>query len=157
MQCVTKCARIPKPNPNTFAGLMEMYEHNYIKLKRLCGNFNKLPEYACSQINNGLDLHIEVVERTKYTTTLNLTYKFSKKINNETRFLPNLYIRVYFDAMQAEVLHREAKYQSHKTQSAQYIGNKWRDNRFLFKWLSFCIAQGHSFDRKSCQIGPAMS
>ena len=152
MQCVTRYARIPQPRPNTFAGLMEMYEHNYIKLKKLCGNFDKLPEYKCSQIDHALDLHIEVVERTKYTTTLNLTYKFPKKANNETRFLPNLYIRAYFDAMQAEVLYRELKHSVHAQRDVTHLGNKWRDNRFLFKWLSFCIAQGHSFNAEKCRI-----
>lgn len=154
MHCVTRCARIPQPKPNTFAGLMEMYEHNYIKLRKLCGDINKLPEYRCSQADNALDLYIEVVERTKYTTTLNLTYKFSQKTNNKSRFLPNLYIKVYFDAMQAEVLHREVRNPSHQRRSIKQLGNKWRDNRFLFKWLSFCIAQGHSFKSENYRASP---
>ena len=44
MQCIKNSLRIPQPNPNTFAGLMELYENNYIKLKKLCGNFNVLDE-----------------------------------------------------------------------------------------------------------------
>lgn len=144
MHCVIKHARIPQPKPNTFAGLMEVYEHNYIKLRRLCGDINKLPEYKCSHIENALDLHVEVVEKTKYTTTLNLTYKFSKSKHNKPRVLPNIYIKVYFDAMQAEVLHREFKNRSKQYESKK-LGNKWRDNRFLYKWLSYCLSQGHSF------------
>ena len=111
MRCATKFARIPQPNPNTFAGLMELYENNYIKLKRLCGNFDVLHDYSYSKVSKGLDLHLHVIERTKYTITLNLTYKFFES-NNKLRELPNLLIRVYFDAMQAEVLHRELKQQS---------------------------------------------
>ena len=152
MHCTTRHARIPQPSPNTFAGLMEMYEHNYIKLRKLCGDINKLPEYMCSQIENGLDLHIEVVERTTYTTTLNLTYKFTNKAKNSARILPNLFIKVYFDAMQAEVLHREAKNTPFQHRDAQYLSNKWRNNRFLYKWLSFCIAQGHTFTVGKCRI-----
>ena len=145
MHCVIKSARIPQPKPNTFAGLMEMYEHNYIKLRKLCGNFNYLHDKKCSQIDNGLDLHLEVVERTKYTITLNLTYKFIKKVKNRPRVLPNLYIRVYFDAMQAEVLHRDMSNYPNNCQKLKNLSNKWKDNRFLYKWLNFCIAQGHSF------------
>ncbi len=144
MHCAIKHARIPQPRPNTFAGLMEMYEHNYIKLRKLCGDINKLPEYRCSHIDNALDLHIKVVERTKYTTTINLTYKFSPSSHHATRILPNIFIRVYFDAMQAEVLHREVKNPS-RPREWRKLGNKWRDNRFLYKWLSYCLAQGHSF------------
>lgn len=144
MHCAIKHARIPSPKPNTFAGLMEMYEHNYIKLRKLCGDINKLPEYRCSQIDNALDLHVEVVERTKYTTTINLTYKFRYHYTSAPRILPNIYIKVYFDAMQAEVLHREVKNSSIQRELKK-LGNKWRDNRFLYKWLSYCLAQGHSF------------
>ena len=86
-----------------------------------------------------------VIERTRYTITVNLTYKFSKKLDNKHRVLPNLYVRVYFDAMQAEVLRREMNGIQHDRYSHKRLGNKWRDNRFLYKWLSFCIAQGHSF------------
>lgn len=144
MHCSVRHARIPRPKPNTFAGLMEIYEHNYIKLRKLCGDINKLPEYRCSRIDNALDLHIKVVERTKYTTTLNLTYKFTKASRRRPRILPNIFIKVYFDAMQAEVLHREFKDISTRYE-AKRLGNKWRDNRFLYKWLSYCIAQGHTF------------
>jgi len=144
MHCAIRHSRIPQPKPNTFAGLMEMYEHNYIKLRKLCGDINKLPEYRCSRIDNALDPHIQVVERTTYTTTLNLTYKFSKARNRQIKILPNVFIKVYFDAMQAEVLRREFKNTTMKIESKQ-LGNKWRDNRFLYKWLSYCLAQGHSF------------
>ncbi len=145
MHCVTKHAQIPHPKPNTFAGLMEMYEQNYIKIKKLCGNINNLHENNCSQINDGVDLYLQVIERTRYTITVNLTYKFSKKLDNKPRVLPNLYVRVYFDAMQAEVLRREMTGIRPDRYHHKRLGNKWRDNRFLYKWLSFCIAQGHTF------------
>ncbi len=145
MHCATKFARIPQPNPNTFAGLMELYENNYIKFKKLCGNFDVLHDHSCSRVSKGLDLHLHVIERTKYTITLNLTYKFLEP-NNKFRELPNLLIRVYFDAMQAEVLHRDLKRQPAPVEMNSRLSHKWKDNRFLFKWLSFCLAQGHAFD-----------
>ncbi|MFK7794262.1 MAG: DUF1249 domain-containing protein [Gammaproteobacteria bacterium] len=151
MRCATKFARIPHPDPNTFAGLMEVYENNYIKLKRLCGNFNVLHEYSFSRVHQALDLHLHVIERTKYTITLNLTYRFTDQQDNKSKDLPNLLIRVYFDAMQAEVLHREMKRTTNNLDKDSRLRNKWKDNRFLYKWLSFCIAQGHVFDAEMSQ------
>jgi uncharacterized protein YqiB (DUF1249 family) len=146
MRCFTNYARIPHPDPNTFAGLMEVYENNYIKLKKLCGNFNVLHDYSYSSVSKALDLHLHVIERTKYTITLNLTYRFIEHSDNKPKDLPNLLIRVYFDAMQAEVLHREVKRALTNLPKDSRLRKKWKDNRFLDKWLSFCIAQGHVFD-----------
>ena len=152
MRYPTNFARIPHPDPNTFAGLMEVYENNYIKLRKLCGNFNVLHEYSYSRVSKALDLHLHVVERTKYTITLNLTYRFIEHNDNKSKNVPNLLIKVYFDAMQAEVLHREMKRASTNLPKDSRLRNKWKDNRFLYKWLSFCIAQGHVFDAEMGRI-----
>ena len=148
MQVLTKQSIIPLPKPNTFAGLMELYESNYIKIKKLCGNFNNLDEYSVSTVDKGLDLHMRVVERNKYTITINLTYHFSS-LSERPRNFPNLLVRIYFDAMQAEVLRREIRCKSGNASSTGHLRNKWRDNRFLFKWLTFCLHQGHDFDVKN--------
>jgi uncharacterized protein YqiB (DUF1249 family) len=148
MRFHTNFARIPHPDPNTFAGLMEVYENNYIKLKKLCGNFDILHEYSYSRVNQALDLHLHVIERTKYTITLNLTYRFIDHNDNQSKDLPNLLIRIYFDAMQAEVLHRELRRADTSQLKNSRLRNKWKDNRFLYKWLSFCIAQGHVFNTR---------
>ncbi len=148
MQVITKPSVIPLPRPNTFAGLMELYESNYIKIKKLCGNFNNLDEYSISTIDKGLTLHLRVVERNKYTITINLTYQFSPQ-SEKPRNFPNLLVRVYFDAMQAEVLQRVSRNPGAQTYPTGHLRNKWRDNRFLFKWLTFCLHQGHNFDVKN--------
>lgn len=145
MQCVVNRAVIPLPRPNTFAGLMELYESNYIKIKRLCCNFNELHEYSLSQVERGLDLHLFVLERNKYTVTLKLTYYFSN-LPEQPQDYPNVIVRVYFDAMQAEVLRRVTRRPGNESRLANHtLSKKWRDNRFLFKWLSFCLHQGHEF------------
>ena len=146
MRCSTNFARIPHPDPNTFAGLMEVYENNYIKLRKLCGNFDVLHEYSYSRVSKALDLHLQVVERTKYTITLNLAYRLTSSAECKSKELPNLLIRVYFDAMQAEVLQTVVKRAPTNLTIESRLRNKWKDNRFLYKWLSFCIGQGHAFD-----------
>lgn len=149
MQVISKQAVIPLPRPNTFAGLMELYESNYIKIKKLCANFKNLDEHSVSQIEKGLDLHLRVLERNKYTITINLTYAFAN-LPEEPRNYPNVVVRIYFDAMQAEVLHRVTRLKSPNSGNRSHLRNKWRDNRFLFKWLTFCLHQGHSFKVKNC-------
>ncbi len=145
MQCVIRHARIPQPKPNTFAGLMEMYENNYIKIRKLCGNFDNLGDILQSEVAEGMNLYLQVVERTPYTVIINLTYKFSKMNNQRPKMLPDVFVKVYFDAMQAEVLTKSSVTHSGQTQKYGDLADKWRDNRFLYKWLSFCIAQGHTF------------
>ena len=145
MQCINNPLKIPLPHPNTFAGLMELYENNYIKLKKLCGDFNVLNEVSVSTINHGMDLYLQVIERTKYTVTINLTYRFDKKLYQDESKYPNLVIRIYFDAMQAEVMQRVVRKGPRNHTLGCHLKSKWRDNRFLFKWLSFCLHQGHEF------------
>ena len=151
MHCVTKASSIPLPKPNTFAGLMELYESNYIRIRKLCNNFKVIDEYTVSRIRNGLDLHMHVTERTKYTVTINLSYHFtSKQELSDLQHYPNILIRIYFDAMQAEVLHRVSKPRHrYSLKNSHWLRQKWTDNRFLFKWLSFCLYQGHRFGAKN--------
>jgi len=61
----TVCASIiPLPEPKTFAGLMEIYEINYINLRRLCGNLRIIEKAVISEIQQGLDLHLAVINRS---------------------------------------------------------------------------------------------
>ena len=144
MQCSCKTAQIPLPRPNTFAGLMELYETNYIKIKKLCGDFNKLHENNISTVTAGMDLHLRIVEKTKYTVTLYLTYHFTQSDPTEIDEYPGTLVRVYFDAMQAEVLRKVSKVHAKPSNSFD-LYSKWRNNRFLFKWLSYSLRQGHDF------------
>ena len=67
---------IPAKN---FAGLMELYECNYIRLRNLVPDVDVMPDSVISRIPGVLDLHLRVVERNKFTTTLHLTYYFTDK------------------------------------------------------------------------------
>ena len=145
MQCIKHSSTIPQPNPNTFAGLMELYENNYIKLKKLCGDFKSLDEHSVSSIEHGMNLYLRIIERTTYTVTLCLTYQFDEKLYPDESKYPNLIIRIYFDAMQAEVMQRVVRRGPKINSLGCHLKDKWRDNRFLFKWLSFCLRQGHNF------------
>jgi uncharacterized protein len=133
----------------TFGGLMDIYEQNYIRLRRLIPDFEKIGVKAVSAVPGCLDLHYECLQRSKYTTVFRLTYKF------ET-LDPNLEIRVYHDARVAEVLvsnvqlenphwSGQLKVPSLFRTDLHNLQSKWRLNRFLHKWLHYCLKQGHKF------------
>ena len=131
------------PEPETFAGLMEIYETNYINIRRLCGNLSLLDAWVISQVKTGLDLHLKILERAKYTLTVKLTYQFNHVNSQRIDEYPDLVVRIYYDAKQAEVLTNQTR----KTGKNAHLSSKWYDNRFLYKWLNYCLEQGHRFER----------
>lgn len=148
---------LASPLPGSFAGLMEMYEANYIRIRKLCGAKEGMPTVAVSRLASGMDLYLQVLEQTKYTTTMALTYYFA---DTKYGFLayPNLKLRIYYDALQTEVMSQTYRRQNTNFEAFNYnvdpsLLKRWRMNRFLYKWLSYCDRQGHSFllDDKSRQ------
>lgn len=143
------------PLPNSFAGLMEMYEGNYIRLRRLLGDKNNMPAVAVSRVAKGMDLYLQVLEQTKYTSTIALTYYFSDVIEGFQAY-PNLKIRLYYDALQAEVMsqtyrRRDPNYHAFNHSHDPSLLKRWRMNRFLYKWLGYCARQGHTFQKSNVQ------
>lgn len=131
----------------TFSALMDMYEQNYLMLRVLCGEFPDQPAKAVSVVDGkAQDLHLYMIESTPHTVTLKLTYEFE---NQEYR--PDLMIRLYRDAQQAEVLSRKCRLTGKKLRLDSGVSDtalycRWQLNRFLYKWLRYCKRQGHSFE-----------
>ena len=137
--------------PGTFATLMDLYECNYINMRRLLPVTPQTPVDWVSRIPGSLDLHLRLVERFRYTSELVLTYEF---IQNGAKLTePNLRIRVYHDARLAEVMAAHLRHCpafdneaiSGQHTNATQLHFRWKVNRFLFKWLSYCLRQGHRF------------
>ncbi len=133
------------PRPESFAGLMEMYEVNYIRLRLLCGDIRVLPDKSVSTLlSGGVPLQLEVLERSRHTSILLLTYLF----DDEKR--PDLKIQVYHDSRQADVISRSCRFSKknirvwESTQDSVLLC-RWRLNRFLFKWVNYLYRQGHRF------------
>ena len=132
-------------DPRGFVSLMDLYENNFIRLRKLMPDLHNLPVNAVSRLPGCLSLHMTILERSKYTTTLSLTYYFDE--SEETFAEPALTIRVYHDASIVEVLtghlkHGRQRY-DHIPARARKI--KWKLNRFLYKWLGYSLYLGHSF------------
>ena len=139
---------VTTPEPRTFPGLMELYERNYMQLRRMIPDLGAVPEQSCSVLPGALDLHLSILERCKYTTTLSLTYYFE---DAEGRFpAPEIQVRIYHDAQLAEVIScgrrhgvRYREFDRFRTDAS--LERKWRFNRFLQKWLAYSLRQGHAF------------
>jgi len=138
--------------PGGFSALMDLYECNYINMRRLLPTMPPTSAVRVSHASGGMDLHLRVVERCRYTSELILTYQFSQEQGPPVAE-PDLRIRVYHDARLAEVVAAHLRHpaflatdrlDSERPDHA-HLYNRWRINRFLYKWLTYCLWQGHRF------------
>jgi hypothetical protein len=63
-------------SPRSFVGLMSVYESNYLRLLNLIPDLERIDGCFRSRVAGDCDLHVEILERTRYTLTLTLTYYF---------------------------------------------------------------------------------
>jgi uncharacterized protein YqiB (DUF1249 family) len=146
--------------PRDFAGLMALYEGNYIRLRNLVPDLDAIPDTVISNARGALDLHLRILERCKFTTTLNLSYHFQ---DSEGMFpAPDMRVRIYHDARVGEVIacgrRRGLRHAEYNRMHHNYsIDEKWRINRFLQKWLGYCLIQGHRFHPESTSMRAARS
>ena len=136
----------------TVGALMELCEENYRQLIRLAPSMGRMSGRYDSRVAGHVDLHMEVMEQTRYTTLVHLTYYFDRREGRDPD--PDAILRVYHDAGQAEVLDLEQQALPLRgPPGLETLDQKWKANLFLSKWLSYCIAQGHSFRQKAGPLG----
>ena len=131
-----------------FAGLMDVYERNYHLLCRLLPDLDTLPDSLVSRQEGSLDLHLTIVERCKYTTTILITYYFPVS-DDEKVADPDLTIKLYHDTRQAEALAclktGFMPVQHSPDDRKPYVDCRWESNIFVEKWLRYSLEQGHIF------------
>ena len=160
MKCALRQVDLHTIPAHDFAGLMALYESNYIRLRNLVPDLDAIPDTVISNALGVLDLHLRILERCKFTTTLNLTYHFQ---DNEGMFpAPDMRVRIYHDARVGEVIacgrRRGLRHAEYNRMHNNYtIDEKWRMNRFLQKWLGYCLIQGHRFHPDSMSMKVARS
>ena len=152
--------------PRSFAGLMTLYESNYLQLARLIPPLETITGAARSRVAGDLPLYLEVLERSRYTCTMRLSYLFAEdgaaSGRPEPESLsaaraagawladPDLHLRVYFDGRLAEVMslathHRHAVLRDIAASHRAELDARWHRNTMLNKWLEYCIETGHLF------------
>lgn len=132
--------------PRSFIGLMAIYESNYLRLLRVIPELERLDGYYQSKVAGDCGLHLEILERSRYTVTLSLSYFF---LENDKRIAdPDLKIRVYLDGHLAEAMsmngsprHESLRrlWREHRCE----LDSRWRRNVVLNKWLDYLVDQGH--------------
>lgn len=141
-------ARRARFGTRDIAGLIGIYEASYVRLMRLVPGLRACDRPMVSRVAGALDLHLEIVERQPYTTSMILTYRFAHGDGNVLE--PNARINVYHDVRAAEVVSHCRRRKSRGIRPwapgrMPELDRKWRMNRFLLKWLRFCTYQGHIF------------
>lgn len=140
--------RVRLVRPRSFAGLMTLYESNHARLRQLMGNLRRLPETALSSTPRDLDLYLLVEERSRYTTSLQMTYWFEAGIERTAD--PDLRLRIYHDARLAEAMScadapRHEALRGVWRPASSALEQRWTLNILLNKWLEFCLDNRHSF------------
>lgn len=144
----TNCPVSWRSRPGSFVSLMSLYESNYIRLGWLIPNLHLIEGECVSNAEGDCPLHLCVCERTRYTTTLTLTYLFDEAGAQVAD--PDLQVRVYHDARLAEAQacarwHRHSTLETLRSELARALGDRWLRNVMLNKWLDYCVERGHRF------------
>jgi hypothetical protein len=132
--------------PRSFVGLMLLYESNFLRLLQLIPELDRLDGYYQSRVAGDCDLHLEILDRSKYTITLSLSYFFKE---GDLRIAdPDMKVRVYLDGHLAEAMslggtHRHAELRRLSLAHRAELGVRWRRNIVLNKWLEYLTHQGH--------------
>jgi uncharacterized protein YqiB (DUF1249 family) len=148
MQTDQLCVVTWRSRPRSFVSLMTLYESNFIRLGWLALDVQRLPSCAVSHVAGDCELHLAVTDRSRYTTTLSLTYWFNDA--GKAIAEPNLELRVYHDARLVEALgsidgRRHRDLADLRGSGGQELDVRWMRNQMLNKWLEYCAERGHRF------------
>ncbi len=126
--------------------MMALYESNYLRLKYLVPELDRIDGCYRSSVAGDCQLHVDILERCRYTVTLSLTYFFD--VNGEQVADPDMIVRAYLDGRLAEAMsiagdHRHAALRRFARKHRAELDARWRRNVVMNKWLEYLIDQGH--------------
>ncbi len=133
--------------PNRLGQLMDRYADNYWRLARLFPLLELPAGDYRSLAGDGLELHVELLERHSYTIELRLTYGLTDAVSGERD--PSAMVRIYTDARLAEVTHCEVSQRWEdvlglRGVARELMHERMRMNSFLSRWLEYLEDRGHS-------------
>ncbi len=127
--------------------MMGECEANYVRFVRLLPTLDEQEDwvFGVEPVRQGelSQVIIEVIERSKYTTTLSITQN-----SMMTDWVPDssIKVRLYHDARMAEVLtyqrRRVRQSYDYPNQHMHQKDEKAQLNSFLGEWLDFCLKSG---------------
>ena len=132
--------------PRSFVGLMALYESNFLRLLQLVPEMERLDGCFRSRVAGECELFVEILERSRYTITMSLTYRFETGAGRVAD--PDIRVRAYLDGRLAEAMslgadhkHRELRRLMRKNRGE--LDARWRRNIILNKWLEYLSDRGH--------------
>lgn len=130
--------------------LEQLCESNYQKLLLLIPDLLSLKGSAIGLAAHNTNLHLNVINHTPYTMTVELSHRFNKNLGDFPS--PAVHIRLYVDAQLAEVLNDHARASvahvfKDPSLSKEIMNYKWRLNYFLQKWLDHCLKKHYQFNQ----------
>lgn len=141
----------------TLGSVMDLCDENYRYLMRLAPDMREMEGTYLSRLEGAMDLYLELLEQTPYTTLLHLTYYFAHESGQSPD--PDATIRIYHDSRQAEVLNlKQHILPLNRGFVRPALEQKWKVSLFLSKWLAYSLQQGHRFlPDQSCTPGSDLS
>ena len=131
--------------PGSFTGLMTLYESNYLRLLTLLPDVASFSGERVSVTDGDCDLHLRMLKRERYTTTLSMTYWFAEE--GECVADPDLVVRVYHDAKLVEAMESCAEHRHRLlrqiARASIELDRRWARNMMLNKWLDYLADMGH--------------
>mgnify|MGYP000994726015 CR=1 FL=1 len=132
-----------------FPEMMRLCEMNFSQLRRLLPRNDAPGETVSYQVANA-QYRLTIVESTRYTLTLHPECR--QIIGSQSRAisywsLPSMTVRLYHDAMVAEVCSSQqifrfkARY-DYPNKKLHQRDEKHQINQFLADWLRYCLAHG---------------
>ena len=132
----------------TVGRLLDLCEENYCQIMEMAPGLEQARGLMTSSREGQMDLYLEVLEQTPYTTVVHLTYYFSHRQGQVPD--PDAVLRLYHDAEQVEVINlRQSALPLISGYAHPSLQNRWKVQLFLSKWLAYCRYQGHHFQCRS--------
>lgn len=126
-----------------FPAMMRLYEVNYAQLSRLIPRQQQVGQVISYQIGIS-EYQLSIEEQTRYTTLV----KIQQTLPNVSYWsLPELIVRLYHDALIAEVcacqqIFRFKAIYDYPNARMHQRDEKYQINQFLASWLSYCFKHG---------------
>ena len=139
---------IPQANaqPNSFAGLMALYESNFLKLMELIPDIRNYENFQIMRATGEENIYLVLFEKTKYTISFSMSYIF--QCQNGAYLDPDIKIKLYFDGSLAEVLSIKGKQNKNELmklmdQNKGIINALWKKNIIFNKWLEYLLDKNY--------------
>ena len=126
---------------------MELYERNYMLVRLLAPALREATGTRLSTVEGELPLEMRDIEHGRYTTTFRLTYRLSARdARGREGREPDLAVRLYHDARTCEVMSGLMPGETGEARRVRDLDEGHRLNRFLNRWLGYCLERGHGFE-----------